>query len=466
MKPDISEFSYGFALTSELVQSFGLHRAGAPLFPSLKAEGKPGGGFDVKLPGIPVFLQFKLSDYLKTSRGLEYASLGGPYYRFKIRAPKHSKQHELLLALEGQGKTVLYCAPRFHTPHELNDVFANSAVVKRSAFVRPSSIGALPDADEHSVSFTARGFAGIFRSDPRDLELTNPDELFGTVLPSRLDGAATEETSFRGLGDQLVNLYADRHHGPEADRARRLRDASLTCNEPSVVSGLAAVRHSAVRVGGVGSALVGSQRPLGRAVEHRVVRQRERSLGECRRFRGPRGFSRRLRLHSSARSNSTTSLISSLKTLYVYESRTSRSGKASRKQYLRRNRSGNAHTKSLGQVRRSHCLCPPVPLTGLDDRIYRAQRREILDRVAARENLKLGIAAEVIAALSRASLTAPPRRIELLLYSELFNRLFPTKSAALLTHRWSSGPGAYERARAVASSPALARRGDHSRDSR
>jgi hypothetical protein len=39
-----------------------------------------------------------------------------------------------------------------------------------------------------------------------------------------------------------------------------------------------------------------------------------------------------------------------LRSLHVYESRTNRSGRPSRKQYLRRNRSGNAHTKSLGQV--------------------------------------------------------------------------------------------------------------------
>lgn len=90
-------------------------------------------------------------------------------------------------------------------------------------------------------------------------------------------------------------------------------------------------------------------------------------------------------------------------------------------------------------------LCPPAALMGLDDRIYRAHCREILDRVAARADLKLGTAAEVIAALSQASLTAPPSRVELLLYSELFDRLFPAESTALLTDRWPSEPDAYER---------------------
>jgi hypothetical protein len=39
-----------------------------------------------------------------------------------------------------------------------------------------------------------------------------------------------------------------------------------------------------------------------------------------------------------------------LKSIQVYESRATKTGRPSKKQYLRRNRSGNAHTKSLGQV--------------------------------------------------------------------------------------------------------------------
>lgn len=43
MKSDISEFSYGFALTNELVGWVNLRAA--PDFPSLIEEGKPGGGY-------------------------------------------------------------------------------------------------------------------------------------------------------------------------------------------------------------------------------------------------------------------------------------------------------------------------------------------------------------------------------------------------------------------------------------
>jgi hypothetical protein len=61
MDPEISEFSYGFALTSELMERFALKGAGAPEFATQNAEAKAGGGWDAKLPAVPVYLQFKRS---------------------------------------------------------------------------------------------------------------------------------------------------------------------------------------------------------------------------------------------------------------------------------------------------------------------------------------------------------------------------------------------------------------------
>jgi len=62
MVPEISEFSYGFALTNELVGWGSLNSA--PIFPSLIEEGKAGGGYDVYLDrsGFPLYLQFKRAE--------------------------------------------------------------------------------------------------------------------------------------------------------------------------------------------------------------------------------------------------------------------------------------------------------------------------------------------------------------------------------------------------------------------
>jgi len=48
MKPQISEFSYGYALTDELIHWHGTNLTAAPIFPSLYQEGQVGGvGGDV-----------------------------------------------------------------------------------------------------------------------------------------------------------------------------------------------------------------------------------------------------------------------------------------------------------------------------------------------------------------------------------------------------------------------------------
>ena len=126
MKPEISEFSYGFALTNELVGWVAL--SAAPVFPSLIEEGKAGGGYDVKLdrPGVPLFLQFKRSHCMVRRTAKEHqavVALGGtlnvPYYRFPITEATTSDQHELLLALDDGSNLVFYADLRFPKTREI-----------------------------------------------------------------------------------------------------------------------------------------------------------------------------------------------------------------------------------------------------------------------------------------------------------------------------------------------------------
>ncbi|QGM46364.1 hypothetical protein [Methylocystis heyeri] len=107
MTPEISEFSYGFALTNEIVGW--LDVKAAPLFPSLIEEGKAGGGYDVKLdaPGVPLYLQFKRADCMVRRSASEQGKFKKmPFYRFKITETKKSNQHELLLKLDKKNNLV------------------------------------------------------------------------------------------------------------------------------------------------------------------------------------------------------------------------------------------------------------------------------------------------------------------------------------------------------------------------
>jgi len=171
MRPLISEFSFGYALTEEIVRGKNKLIKGAPIFPTQNQEGQQG-GYDVELPliGLPIFLQFKLSDYLQRSSAKEWNLFNGPYYRMHLRPIRLSEQHNLLLEWDQHGNEVFYVAPEFHTQDELNRFYLLCSIVNNSAFFRPSAIGLLPDEYEHYVVYQRGSITGWLCSDePRQV---------------------------------------------------------------------------------------------------------------------------------------------------------------------------------------------------------------------------------------------------------------------------------------------------------
>lgn len=218
MHPDISEFSYGYALTETLISAFPGGLRAAPVFPSLLDEGRPGGGYDVHLPftGFPLFLQFKLSHRMVRDTALE-AQLGvliPPFYRMHLRPMKHSQQHPMLLELEATGSAVYYVAPYFHKPAELNDAYTRREVVQRSIFINPAAIGPLPDFDNHHVSFKRGAPTYLCSSDPRILrEQERGEELFKKELLTyfhQRDLLEPTEESARKWADRLEGIVRGR----------------------------------------------------------------------------------------------------------------------------------------------------------------------------------------------------------------------------------------------------------------
>lgn len=161
MTPNISEFSYGYALTDELINWHGMGLNAAPIFPSLYEEGQEGGGYDVLFnrPSVPLFLQFKLSHYLHRRNAKEmHVFNDNPYYRMYLRTSNHSNnlnQHDMLLDLDNGINEVYYTAPLFHEPTELNDAYLSRRVREKSIWIKPSDIGPLPDDNEHYVVFNS-----------------------------------------------------------------------------------------------------------------------------------------------------------------------------------------------------------------------------------------------------------------------------------------------------------------------
>lgn len=232
MKPDISEFSYGYALTSEIATRHSALICGAPEFPSLKSEGSL--GYDVKLPlvGDPLFLQFKLSNFMvrKTAQGS--GKVGTPHYRMDLRPTKHSDQHILLCDLDAKGYKVYYATPEFHTSADLSDAYLNHTVSARTAFWKPGDIGALPDHNDHFICFATGASHGYLCSEPKQIDRTSSEVV--EVLPAvQSPSAKVRERPARdallGMGDELIAIWTERRQDgfkalPAIQEIRETRD--------------------------------------------------------------------------------------------------------------------------------------------------------------------------------------------------------------------------------------------------
>lgn len=222
VKPDISEFSFGYAVTEALVRRWRPHLDTAPVFPSLVAEA--GLGYDVSLVrrGIPYFLQFKLSECMvrRTVYEAQQRLLNVPFYRMQLRPSRHSQQHQLLCDLEAHGRIVRYVAPMFHRATEFNDAYVKNQVLQRSLFVRPLAIGVLPDGWDHHISFKDRN-AWWLMSEPRRGRDQVDDEKFDADIRGELGRAAGTGLTDRVLNELkaemvsiLVSRRSERPRGP------------------------------------------------------------------------------------------------------------------------------------------------------------------------------------------------------------------------------------------------------------
>jgi len=222
MKPDISEFSYGYAITDELIHWRGTAITASPIFPSLYQEGQAGGGYDVMLsrPGLPLFLQFKLSDYMvrKNAHEAQLCKISVPYYRMKLRSKRYSQQHEMLLELENLGQEVYYSAPAFHKQTELNKYYFSHQIRDKSIWIRPSFVGPLPDNNDHSLSFRLSGPI-MFCSEPREIQCKGTFEEFSFSVKSAFREKCEQaigQDALKKLSSLIVDIlkkHTDIFHG-------------------------------------------------------------------------------------------------------------------------------------------------------------------------------------------------------------------------------------------------------------
>jgi hypothetical protein len=209
MEPRLTEFSYGYCVTEEFANDLGPSLKAAPYFPSLYAEGKLGGGFDVQI-GNAVFLQFKLCEELlrRTARETQEGLLEPKFFRFWLHRRDLSNQHRMLVDLEAQsGNQVYYIAPAFADVEDLDQAYKSSRVVERSAMFSPAEIGELQDDERHRVSFRPGDDWGWFLSEPRRIRIHRRNEILDRALSERLSTDRRELEEWLGsLNSRMVEI--------------------------------------------------------------------------------------------------------------------------------------------------------------------------------------------------------------------------------------------------------------------
>ncbi len=195
------------------MRGFGGKVRGAPVFPSLRSEGKKGGGYDVEIPrsGAPLFLQFKIPQVVTRKSIMQPPGFSLPYYRMHLRPCRHSTQHQSLLRHEGRGRLVYYVTPVFHKTEDLNKYYDSHEVVHNSAFVRPRQIGKLDD-DPHYVAYMLGNSNGWLRSQLTRLDGRINSRHFFDEIEHSLDivpPATIGHDFFSPLAEEIIETVGD-----------------------------------------------------------------------------------------------------------------------------------------------------------------------------------------------------------------------------------------------------------------
>ncbi len=176
-----SEFSYGYALTDNILHCGFPYTPQAPVFPSLIAEGSSG-GFDVRIPlyPVPMFLQFKVPQIMRRASGKMPRTFFPPYLRMHLRT-RRPNQHQLLLDWEGSGHITRYATPDFWRTRELDESFSKGSVHLQSYYIRPGSLGPLEEKP-HCLAYRQGRDEFWICSEPKKLEGHFAAEVFAREI--------------------------------------------------------------------------------------------------------------------------------------------------------------------------------------------------------------------------------------------------------------------------------------------
>jgi len=199
MRPNFSEFTYGYAATRALesmaASSFGGISA-PPLLPSLKAEKDLGYDVQVLTVRLAIFVQFKLGEHV--SRGHPdsptWVHLNAPHYRMTVDTGDH--QFVALADLEKRGHfagrplLVAYLAPAFHRREKFWLHYSSGTILENSYGSAPSDFPS-GGAVHHCVTIPALSAQWIL-SEPQEVTNWVGIENLGARVRDITEGSDTQ----------------------------------------------------------------------------------------------------------------------------------------------------------------------------------------------------------------------------------------------------------------------------------
>jgi hypothetical protein len=214
----ISESTFAIALLAEQQSRQWGNLSSYPVLPSLFDEA--GVGWDAFLPlvGAPMFLQFKISDYMTHWRSAHLAFLQNtPYYRFHLHPRNNFQQHARLRTLSLSYPDTYYVAPEVDTGIAFQNAYLAQTVTEQSRYIPLSACYDIVDGESHEIFYSQT--SGMWQaSKPRQI-----DTKYAFQFPRILEHSTERFRPIdRDLASQLIRNLTSigglRSREPEAER--------------------------------------------------------------------------------------------------------------------------------------------------------------------------------------------------------------------------------------------------------
>ena len=234
----ISESTFAIALLAEQQSRQWGNLASYPVLPSLFDEA--GVGWDAYLPivGAPMFLQFKVSDYMTHWRSAHHAFLQNtPYYRFHLHPSNNFQQHNRLRVLSQNYPDTYYVAPEVNTGVAFQNAYLAQMVTEDSRFIPVNLCYDIAEGDSHEIFYSQSH--GIWQaSEPQQIE-TAHDRDFATLLKRSTERSRPINRDFASeLIRNLTLVGGVRSREREAERKATMPDMLRIAADAAMSLGL------------------------------------------------------------------------------------------------------------------------------------------------------------------------------------------------------------------------------------